>query len=308
MRIKSLNLLVGLSLGSLLACSQSKVKQEKSNVASKSQIHSEVKLTHNFGGWYCPDNLNGFPAVDFAYWDQVPVIDGRLPSEEEAKSEASLIYVNPAEYPNASSFHYNLPRLATFSSPYTNREEVIIVIQALKVGNDSIVGFRYLNGGNGSAKINEVSFIKADEIPLKKAGFVSLSVQIKASSSKVKEVITEEKYLKLLEETFNTNNTLSPKWRQKTNVNYHYKGSGNLVSEFANILFGNFYIQNDYDSLNFTEKFMLIHDDGNDLMELNDFTELAMVCGPFKDDLELQKESLNSWAKKVKQISENGKL
>ena len=308
MRIKSLNLFVSLSLGSLLACSQSQVKQVKSNVASKSQIQSKVKHTHNFGGWYCPDNLNGFPAVDFAYWDQVPVIDGRLPSEKEAKSEASLIYVNPEEYPNASSFHYNLPRLATFSSPYTNREEVIIVIQAVEVGGDSILGFRYLNGGNGSAKINEVNFVKANEIPLKKAGFVSLSVKIKASSSKVKEVITEEKYLKVLEKTFDADNTLSPKWRQKTNLNYHYEGAGNLVSDFANILFGNFYIQNDYDSLNFTEKFMLIHDDGNDLMELNDYTELKIVCGPFKEELELQKESLNSWALKVKKISEQGKL
>ncbi len=53
---------------------------------------------------------------------------------------------------------------------------------------------------------------------------------------------------------------------------------------------------------------MLIQDDANNLIKVDVFTELKIVCDPFKDNLELQKESLNSWALKVKKISEQGKL
>jgi hypothetical protein len=62
---------------------------------SQEDSESKVKDTHRYGGWYCPDNLNGFPAVDIQDWDAVPVINDRLPTREEAQNGTSLMYIDP---------------------------------------------------------------------------------------------------------------------------------------------------------------------------------------------------------------------
>ena len=87
-------------------------------------------------------------------------------------------------------------------------------------------------------------------------------------------------------------------WRENTNVDYYYKGAGNKTSEFGDILYGNYYIQNDYDSMKYTEKFMLMYN------ETTRLTELRMVCGPFTNDYNEQKANLNKWGKQVKVLSE----
>lgn len=46
-----------------------------------------------------------------------------------------------------------LPKLAQFYNEYSKKTEVVIVIQAIEIEGDSIVGFRYLNGGNGSLSL-----------------------------------------------------------------------------------------------------------------------------------------------------------
>ena len=39
---------------------------------------SAASVPHQYGGWYCPDNLGGFPAVDILDWNDVPVVNGRM--------------------------------------------------------------------------------------------------------------------------------------------------------------------------------------------------------------------------------------
>ena len=46
-----------------------------------------------------------------------------------------------------------MPKLARFYNIHSGKRELVIIIQALNISNDSIVGFRYLNGGNGSARL-----------------------------------------------------------------------------------------------------------------------------------------------------------
>ena len=71
-----------------------------------------------------------------------------------------------------------------------------------------------------------------------------------------------------------------------------------MTSAYANELFGNYYVQNDYDSLSFTEKFLVFEN------EETKSTQLEIVCGPFIDDYETQKQLLKNWAQKVKELSE----
>jgi len=291
MKIKPLNLFVALSLTSLMACSQNQETEIKKPVKESKQMDKTVH--HNFGGWYCPDNLNGFPAVNLKDWKSVPVVSGRMPTKEETQKGASLIFVDSTEFLNASALKINLPQLAIYQSPYTKREEIIIVIQALVVGSDSILGFRYLNGGNGSARINEVSLVTENEIELSSsAQFVVLDLNINAKAKKVWEVLLKPEHTRSLIPS------QTEAWPKTSKVNFYYSGSGKLTNAYANLLFGNYYAQNDYDSLHYSEKFLLLED------QESGYTELKIVCGPFGDDYDKQKKEIIAWSKKLKTLNE----
>jgi hypothetical protein len=282
----------------LVACSQGNTAEVIVDTDTLVQKEDHVSAQpHPFGGWYCPDNLNGFPAVDIADWKNVPVVNGRMPTQEEAQNGTSLIYVDPAEYPNAKVLGLTMPKLATYKNGNAGREDLIIVIQAFTVNEDSIVGFRFLNGGNGSARLSEVKFLSDDEIAKMSASkFVSINLEINASASYISEVMTHVDYYERLKKIVDKNNQFESGWRNMTNINYHYAQAGDVKARFADELFGNFYIQNDYTE--FTEKFLLLENSETKT------TELKIVCGPFKTDFENQKTILNAWAQKVKELSE----
>jgi len=102
-----------------------------------------------------------------------------------------------------------MPMLAHFESPYSKREELIIVIQALNIDNDSVVGFRYLNGGNGSARLSEIRFLTDNEIKKEPASqFFSQTVTIFASTYAIQEVLTKPEYATAFQSILNYHNPL----------------------------------------------------------------------------------------------------
>ncbi len=247
------------------------------NQPVKEQEKAKQVSTHHYGGWYCPDNLFGFPAVDFKDWKNVPVIQNRLPTQEETRSEKSLIFVDTQKYPDAKAMNIQLPQLANYYSPYTKKTEIVIVIQAIEIENDSIVGFRYLNGGNGSSHYREVEFISENEVAnLQEAQFVSLDIQINADEDKVWDVLRD------------------------ANVTYQYASKEQLTKGYGDMLFGNWYMQNDYliNDLGYVEKFLVIRNKEKNI------TELKIVCGPYLNDFKSQQSILKDWAEKVKELSE----
>lgn len=271
------------------------------NQPSKENNNTKTETTHNYGGWYCPDNLNGFPAVDLKDWKNVPVVIGRLPTEAEARNGSSLILVDTKAYPSAKAMNMELPKLATFYNQHTKKNEVIIVIQAIEIEGDSIVGFRYLNGGNGSAHFSEVTFITENEAAnIADARFVSFDITIKASFDKVWEVMTKPKYTSELQPIFDKENSLSKDWRTSTNFNFHYANNNERTSKYDDLLFGNLYLQNDYliKGVSYVEKFLLLYNE-----ETNE-TTIKVACGPYIQDFETQQVILNEWTKKVKELSE----
>lgn len=294
--------LILVSLFSLMSCSQNytSVKSEDLKVSNQ-EPETIAKEAHRYGGWYCPDNLGGFPAVDIANWHTVPVVNGRMPTKEETQNGTSLIFVDRDKYPHAKPLDLTMPKLASIYNRNTRRDELIIVIQAVNVDNDSIVGFRYLNGGNGSARLDEIQIIADDEVDIKLGSrFVTHSIEINASEDAIWDIMTKPEHVRDLEPVFNQDNVLSKYWRSTSNINYHYTNSGSLTSDFADQLFGNYYVQNTYDRLAYTEKFFVSED------QESKTSELIIVCGPFGDDYDTQKDVLMNWAQKVKELSEKG--
>jgi hypothetical protein len=274
--------------------------------AVKSELTTDENLEsnsepHNFGGWYCPDNLFGLPAVNIQDWEKVPVVNDRLPTDEETRSGAALIFVDTNKFPNAKPLDLNMPKLARFKSPYTNRDEIIIVFQTVVVQNDTIVGYRYLNGGNGSSRYNEVQFFGEAEISeIPESQFVKLRLKIEATSEQIWHVITSPIRSVQFTPFFEINSGLKEDWRANTNVNFTYTQSGELTSDFANLLYGNYYIQNDYDNeFNYSEKFMISKNE-----EDSSICNLTITCGPFGNDYEAQLEIITNWGNKVKELSE----
>lgn len=290
--------LIGTFLIFLFGCTNAENQPTK----EKENDNNKKETTHNYGGWYCPDNLNGFPAVDLKDWKNVPVVIGRLPTEAEARNGSSLIYVDTKEHPSAKAMDIELPKLATFYNQYSKKNEVIIVIQALEIGSDSIVGFRYLNGGNGSAHFREVTFISENEVAnISNAQFVSFDMNINSSYDKVWEVMTKPKYTSELQPVFDKKNELSKDWKASSNVNYYYAKKNEITGEYADMLFGNWYIQNDYliNDVAYVEKFLLLKNE-----EKTNQTILKVVCGPFNQDFETQQSILKEWAENIKELSE----
>jgi hypothetical protein len=300
MKNKMFKVFVLVSIASFVSCSENKTIVDKTVAEATSQEIAVVKTEpHEYGGWYCPDNLNGFPPVDIANWKNVPVVNGRMPTKEETQNGTSLIFVDAVNYPNAKPLDMEMPKLASFYNKYSKREDLVIVIQAVNVNNDSIVGFRYLNGGNGSARINEVRFLSENEIEMIPASrYVSQNVQIKATQDAIWEVLTNPKNAIALQSAFDGDDKPKISWREASNVNYNYSNKGKLTSSYAGELFGNFYIQNDYDNFLYNEKFLLLED------KETQTTELKIVCGPYANDFESQKRIINYWAQKVKELSE----
>ena len=298
MKNKSFNVLIVLCLISFTSYSQTDTPVDNNDVKVSNQKNETIKTEpHRYGGWYCPDNLNGFPAVDITKWKNVPVVNGRMATKEETHNGSSLIFVDAEKYPNAKALDISMPKLASFYNHSSKKEDLIIVIQAINVANDSIVGFRYLNGGNGSARLNEVRFLSDNEIEMIPASrFVSHTIKIEATQDEIWKVLTKPEYTETLQPTFDKENKLKPDWKKTSNVNFYYPNKGMITSSYADILYGSFYIQNDY--LLYSEKFLLLEN------EQTKSTVLKIVCGPYDEDFETQKSIIANWAQLLKELSE----
>ena len=303
MKYKNFKTLYLLGLVLFISCLQNNKAIEHSKEEKSVEKATIVKQEpHKYGGWYCPDNLNGFPAVNISNWKYVTVVNGRLPTKEETQNGTSLIFVDTKKYPDAKSLDMKMPKLARFYNEHSKKEELIIVIQAVVIGNDSIVGFRYLNGGNGSARLDEVRFLSETEIKtLSPTRFVKQSILIDAPQDVIWSVLIKPEHYKTLQAIFDSKGALLEGSDTASKVNFKFLNGGVITSEFAANLYGNHYIQIDseLDNSQYVEKFLLLDN------PQTKHTELKIVCGPYYDnDFKIQKNILDSWAQKVKELSE----
>jgi hypothetical protein len=302
MKINSIILLSLLCLNAFISCTQNDSSQKNSKKEKSTEVQKKIKSEpHQYGGWYCPDNLGGFPAVDINDWDKVPVVNGRMATKEESSNGTALIDVDLEKYPFARPLDMKMPKLARYYCHSSKKEELVIIIQALNISNDSIVGFRYLNGGNGSSRLNEVKILSQEAIDqLAPSRFVTINITMDAPSKKVWPVLTSPKYYNQLQAVFDADYSIEIDLFNQPKVNYKYENAGNFKSEYAGELYGNMYIQIDTElaDYQYVQKFFLSEN------EETKKSELTIVCGPYGADFKEQKKTLNAWAEKVKELSE----
>ena len=303
LRIKR-NILFGILILPLLmitSCEQQENFTLQEVATTTEAPYVKGKSLHPYGGWYCPDNLTGFPPVNVADLAQVPVVNGRMPTKEETRNGTSLMYFDPTEYPTAKPLKMTMPRLARYYSRNTKQEELVIVIQAVYADEDTVVGFRYLNGGNGTSWLHEVDFLSSKEVDaLGSTPFVFLEAEIDASKEKVWSSLTNTAYAKMLGKHFNEEEFFTSEWSLNSEVDLSFEGLQEQSNGHVMLLFGNIYLQIDY---NFSgqqsvEKILIMN--GEDDTK----SKFQLVFGPFEKDFEKQEAILQDWLNDVKTASE----
>jgi hypothetical protein len=283
------------------ACAQDKTEntaESSVEVVPVKQVQSES--IHSYGGWYCPDNLTTFPPVNAADFSKIEVISNRLPSLEEARSGKALMYLDPAKYPSAKALNLALPRLAKYYSANTRQEELVIIIQAVVADQDTVVGFRFLDGGNGSSWLHEVELLSdAEATALAPSSYVFFELNINTSKEKVYEAITKTTYAQELSSTFNKKDLFTNPWSKNTQVDLIYKTMEEEAKGYVMNMYGNIYLQIDYvkKGQQSIEKILILdNEDGKS-------SKIQAVFGPYLDDFKEQEKAWNDWLKEIEKAS-----
>lgn len=132
----------------------------------KETFDSPMNYAHSFMAWDCPDNL-AFPRIELKDWQKVRVVNGRMPTYEEAQNGTSLLYIDKEVKPelkDVEPYKMTLPKLAYFTNPRTKQKEVVIVIQLVQFKDYVWAGLRYVSGGNASAIMSELQFLTDEEV------------------------------------------------------------------------------------------------------------------------------------------------
>lgn len=264
-------------------------------------LKKENASIHPYGGWYCPDNLGGFPPVDVYDLAKVPVVNGRMPTKEETQNGTSLMYFDPSEFPTATPMEISLPKLARYYSQNTEQNELVIIIQAVVVDQDTVVGFRYLNGGNGTSWYNEVDILSAKEVSeLGSTPFVFLESKINAPKEKVWEAIANTEYAKNLGIYFDKEAFFESPWTKESRVKLqHHEMVGEVANGIIMTLFGNIYLQIDYNRLGHqsVEKILIMdNEDGKT-------STIQLVFGPYAEAYKSEQAYWEEWLEEVQNAS-----
>ena len=275
------------------ACAQEAPKEQKEGETFKATKNQSL---HEYGGWYCPDNLSNFPPVSAADYRKVDIVSNRLPSKEETRSGKSLMYLDPEKYPQAKAVDLNLPRMAKYYSANTRQVELVIIIQAVTAEHDTVVGFRYLDGGNGSSWLNEVDLLSHQEASaLSPRSYVFLETELNTSKEKVWEAFAKTDYAKELSITFEKEDLFANPWSKNTQVELIYKTMEEEAKGYVMNMYGNIYLQIDYAKRGqqSIEKILIL--DTEDKMR----SRIQAVFGPYLDDYKMQEKRWNKWLKEV---------
>ncbi|MFT6166906.1 MAG: hypothetical protein ACJASF_001600 [Vicingaceae bacterium] len=285
------------------SCSEKKVAkfQEESLLQTTQIAESTYSEPHNYGGWYCPDNFKGFPPMDIQELDLIPVVINRLPTKEETQNGSSLMFFDTAKILNAKPLEIKLPRVAKMYSNHSKMDELVIVIQAVTIGNDSVIGFRYPNGGNGTSWLDEVTFLSDIEVnDMGPTPFVYLKSEINSSKEKIWKAICTTEFGKRLGEKFNQKAFFESEWTNESTTRLNFQSIGLTATGIVTTVWGNLYLQIDYDNngSHFSEKILVLEDVKKNTAELH------FVSGPYPEEIENQNVIWKEWLQKVKVQSE----
>jgi len=287
----------------LISCDTKTAVDQTATQESSAKDNSVQKEPHRYGGWFCPDNLGGFPPVDIQNLDIVPVVTDRLPTEDETRDGRSLIHVDTAKYPDAKALRMDLPRVARIKSSHNGLDELIIVIQAIVVQDDTVVGYRFPHGGNGSAWYSDVTFLSdTEKNALGSRPFVYLDSELSGNKASTWAALAQTDYADKLSKWFDQREFLDSKWTPESRAYLNFESDTVNARGYISDMYGILYIHVDYDynGNQYSEKVVV----SENLEEGTAHVTISM--GPYPDNLENRKAYWNKWLEKLRNLSKAG--
>lgn len=96
--------------------------------------------------------------IDLVVWRETPHKKDSVATEHDVEDGLAVFYINP-EGKEHSVLDIKIPCLAYQIDEATNQRNIVIVIQGERIGEEEIVGVRYLSGGNGICALSELQIL-----------------------------------------------------------------------------------------------------------------------------------------------------
>jgi len=92
-------------------------------------------------------------------WKTVSFIKDRIAAEEDIQF-GKAVFVVDSQGQEHNPMNVPIPSLAYHIDQDTSEKTLVVIIQAEVVGNQQLVGMRYMNGGNGVCLLYELEIIE----------------------------------------------------------------------------------------------------------------------------------------------------
>ncbi|UJH68811.1 hypothetical protein [Allomuricauda sp. SCSIO 65647] len=134
------SLIIGFICFSLICCSNRKSKKEiDGNIDLEKVIMKEIDLKN---------------------WTDTPHVVGRLATESDVNSGAATFVID-GQGQEHKPLDIRIPSLAFHVDVDTKEKTPVVVIQGEQVGEQKVVGIKYLDGSDGVCTLGELEFVSS---------------------------------------------------------------------------------------------------------------------------------------------------
>ena len=102
--------------------------------------------------------LNKVKPIELNNWSEIPHVSGRLATEEDVKNGNATFLID-GKGKEHKALKIKIPSLAYHINQETKEKTPVVVIQGEKVGDQKVIGIKYLDGTDGVCLLFELEFV-----------------------------------------------------------------------------------------------------------------------------------------------------
>ena len=133
-----LKIIFGLIIIFIIGCGQ----REKEGESNQNQI----------------TKVNKIKPIDLKNWNETPHVSGRLATEEDVKNGNATFLVDDKSEEH-KALNIKIPTLAYHFDQDTDEKTPVVVIQGEQVGDQKVIGIKYLDGTDSVCLLFELEFV-----------------------------------------------------------------------------------------------------------------------------------------------------
>ena len=102
--------------------------------------------------------LNTVKPIDIKNWTEIPHVSGRLATEEDVNNGNATFRIDDKGQEH-KALNIKIPSLAYHIDQETNEKTPVVVVQGEQIGDQKIIGIKYLDGTDGVCFLFELEFV-----------------------------------------------------------------------------------------------------------------------------------------------------